>query len=82
MQGKLELHEAIAVVLLSKEDRIATYKEISDEIAQRGLYFKKNGDSAPPEQIRLRTHPNTSAGKSYSHLFDHIAPNRVRLKNL
>ena len=80
MNNLLKLHEAIAVVLLSKENRTATIHEISKEIAERGLYFQKSGDIAPPEQIRLRTHTNTSAGKRYSHLFEYIETDKVKLK--
>ncbi len=80
MKNLLTLHEAIAVILLSKENRTATIDAISEEIAERRLYFQKRGDMAPPAQIRLRTHPNTHAGKQYAHLFDYIEPNKVRLK--
>lgn len=82
MDDLLKLHEAIAVVLLSKNNRTATLEEISKEIANRGLYFQKSGDIAPPKQIRLRTHPNTNAGKRYKHLFEFIEPDKVRLRNL
>lgn len=80
MKNLLKLHEAIAVILLSKKDRKATINEISDMIARRQLYFQKSGGFAPPEQIRLRTHPKTSSGKRYSHLFKYIEPNLVQLK--
>lgn len=80
MNNLLKLHEAIAVVLLSKENRTATIHEISKEIAERGLYFQKSGDIAPLEQIRLRTHTNTCAGKRYSHLFEYIETDKVKLK--
>jgi len=80
MENILKLHEAIAVILLSKENRTATTQEISDEIATRGLYFQKSGDIAPVGQIKLRTHPNTKSGKTYSHLFRYIEPNVVQLK--
>ncbi|MBO6573192.1 MAG: hypothetical protein JJ958_12205 [Balneola sp.] len=80
MNNILTLHEAIAVVLLSKENRTATIHEISKEIGERGLYHQKSGDIALPEQIRLRTHTNTKAGKQYSHLFEYIETDKVRLK--
>ncbi len=80
--GLLTLHEAIAVVLLNKENRTASIHEISDEIARRGLYFQKNGGVAPAKQIRLRTHPSTNAGKAYSHLFEYLEPDKVRLRCL
>ena len=82
MANLLKLHEAIAVVLLDKPDRTASIEEISQEIADRGLYFQKSGDIAPPGQIRLRTHPNTSAGKTYKHLFEFKEPDQVKLRNL
>lgn len=69
MNNLLTLHEAIAVILLSKEGRTTSIQEISKEIAERKLYFQKSGEIAPPEQIRLRTHPNTKSGKQYAHLF-------------
>ncbi|MEQ6122146.1 hypothetical protein [Reichenbachiella sp. MALMAid0571] len=80
MKNLLLLHEAIAVILLSKENREATLEEISNEIAKRGLYFQKEGGIAPAGQIRLRTHPNTKSGKTYSHLFRFIEPNKVQLR--
>lgn len=79
MENILKLHEAIAVVLLSKENRTATIQEISNEIATRRLYFQKTGDIAPPGQIRLRTHPSTKSGKRYGHLFRYIEPDKVQL---
>ncbi len=82
MERILKLHEAIAVVLLSKENRTATLEEISNEIANRRLYYKKNGGFADAKQIRLRTHPNTHAGKTYAHLFEFREPNLITLRNL
>ncbi|CAD5248140.1 conserved hypothetical protein [Imperialibacter sp. EC-SDR9] len=73
----LKLHEAIAVVLLSCENRTASIQYISEEIARRGLYFQKSGGIAPPGQIRLRTHPKTRAGKTYAHLFVFTEPGLV-----
>lgn len=84
MSNLLKLHEAISVVLLGMKDRTASLEEISQEIAERGLYFQQNGDGVPPpkSQIRLRTHPNSKGGKSYKHLFEFIEPNKVKLRNL
>lgn len=83
MSNLLKLHEAIAVVLLDKK-RSASLEDITQEIANRNLYRQKNGEGAfpPTSQIRLRTHPNTKGGKTYSYLFDFIEPNSVKLKNL
>ncbi len=84
MANLLKLHEAIAVVLLAKPERIATIEEITLQIAQRNLYRQQNGigDFPKKSQVRLRTHPNTKAGKTYSHLFEFIEPNFVRLRNV
>lgn len=82
MNKLLKLHEAIAVVLLSRDNRTATIEEISKEIADRGLYFQKSGDIAPPGQIRLRTHTNTKTGKRLQHLFEYIEPDKVKLRNV
>ena len=81
MERILKLHEAIAVVLLSKENRTASLEEISNEIANRKLYHKKNGGFANAKQIRLRTHHNTKGGKTYAHLFEFMEPNLIKLKN-
>jgi HTH-type transcriptional regulator / antitoxin HigA len=56
----LPLHEAIRIVLLGRESRQATTREISEEIEQRGLYSRKDGDAAKAKQInaRVRRYPN------------------------
>jgi len=77
----LTLHEAIAVVLLSKSDRTATYDEISFNITKRGLFYRPtDGEPPPPDQIRRRTYPTTKSGRKYSHLFEYIEPDKVKLK--
>lgn len=80
MERILKLHEAIVVVLLSKDDRTASLEEIRNEIVNGELYFKKDGDFPDVGQIRLRTHPNTKAGKQYAHLFNYLEPDKVQLK--
>lgn len=79
MVNILKLHEAISVVLLNKANRIATTQEISDEINQRGLYQRKDGEPLPPYQVMQRT--KLSKGR-YHHLFEWIAPDKVKLRNL
>lgn len=80
MKNLLKLHEAIAVVLLSKEDRSATTDEISDEINKRGLFIRPSDQKpVPAYQILQRT--KLSSGR-YSHLFNFIEPNKVFLRNL
>ena len=83
MSNLLKLHEAIAVVLLGKDDRTATIQDITKEIADRNLYRQNKGKGAfpPKSQIRLRTHPNTKGGQTYGHLFDFISPDKIKLKN-
>jgi len=39
--SKLLLHEAIAIILLSKKDRTTSIEEIALEINKRGLYQRK-----------------------------------------
>lgn len=78
MKSLLKLHEAIAVVLLSKENRTASFSEIAEEIENRRLYFRKDGESAPDYQIMMRT--KLAKGK-YHHLFEQIGKDKVRLKN-
>lgn len=82
MNEKLKLHEAIAIVLLGTDNRMATTEEIAKEINRRKLYGQKDGSLINKEQIRLRTHTNTNSGKFYSHLFEYVEPDSVRLRNI
>jgi HTH-type transcriptional regulator / antitoxin HigA len=68
----LTLHEAIRIVLLSRESRTATTREISAEIQKRGLYSRKDGDAAGARQINARV-------RQYSAWFEVVGPGRVRL---
>ncbi len=68
----LTLHDAIRIVLLGRESRMATTKEISDEIRKRGLYTRKDGDAARAKQIHARV-------KRYPALFEFVGPGQVRL---
>ena len=68
----LTLHEAIRIVLLSRESRTATTREISAEIQKRGLYLRKDGDAAKARQINARV-------RQYPALFEIVEPGRVRL---
>lgn len=76
---KILLHEAIAVVLLSKENRTATIDDITGEINRRKLYRRKDNTDLPSYQVMQRT--KLSNGR-YRHLFEWIEPNRVKLRNL
>lgn len=77
--SKLLLHEAIAVVLLSKDKRTATIEEVAMDINQRQLYSRKDGGALPAYQVMQRT--KLSKGR-YHHLFEWIEPNTVRLRNM
>jgi hypothetical protein len=75
---KLLLHEAIAIILLSKKDRTASIETIAQEINKRQLYQRKDAADVPAYQIMQRT--KLSNGY-YHHLFDWVEPNKVRLRN-
>ncbi len=75
----LFLHEAIAVVLLSKDNRTATIEEIADEINRRDLYKRKDNTDLPSYQVMQRT--KLSSGR-YQHLFEWVEPNTVKLRNI
>lgn len=68
----LKLHDAIRIVLLGRESRTATTKEISDEIRKRGLYSRKDGDAARAKQIHARV-------RQYPELFEFAGRGQVRL---
>jgi hypothetical protein len=53
------LHEAMRIVLLDRPGSSGTTTEISEEIASRGLYRKKDGGTAKASQIgaRARKYP-------------------------
>jgi hypothetical protein len=74
----LKLHEAIAVVLLNKENRTASFEEIADEINRRKLYIREYVEPLPAYQVMQQT---TLGYGQYHHLFEKIAPDLIRLKN-
>ena len=77
---KLKLHEAIAVILLSKEDRKAHIQEIADEINKRNLYQrKKDSNPLPAFQVMQRT---KLCNGRYHHLFNYLDGDQVQLKDL
>lgn len=75
----LKLHEAIAVILLNKAGRSASFEEIADEINERGLYIRKDGSPVPTYQIMQRA---TLSSGQYHYLFKKVDKNRIKLKNI
>ena len=76
---KLKLHEAIVAVISTKKNRTATTQQIADEINNRELYKRKDGEPVPAYQIMQRT--KLSNGQ-YHHLFEFIEPDIVKLRNI
>lgn len=77
MKNLLFLHEAIAVVLLSKPGRTATFEEIADEIERRNLFPERKGGILLSKQVELRS--VQSKGR-YHYLFELVAPGTIRLR--
>jgi len=77
--GKLLLHEAIVVVLLRKDHRMASIDDIAAEINTRELYHRKDGQPLPPYQVMERA---KLANDQYHDLFEWIESNFVRLRNM
>ena len=78
MRNILRLHEAIAVVLINKPGRAASEQEIADEINQRKLYNRKDGQPLPAYQVMQRT--KLSNGQ-YHHLFEYVSSDQIVLRN-
>jgi hypothetical protein len=76
MKNTLKLHEAVAVVLLSKPKRTATFEEIAQEIERRYLFPERKGGITLVQQIRLRTVISSSR---YKYLFNFNKPDSLTL---
>ena len=76
MKNNLKLHEAVAVVLLTKPKRTATFDEIAQEIERRCLYPERKAGITLADQIRLRTSISSSR---YKYLFNFNKPNSLTL---
>jgi hypothetical protein len=74
----LKLHEAIAVILLSKPNRTATFNEVAEEINTRRLYLRKDSTALPAYQVMQRT---TLSNNQYRHLFDKVGKTAIRLRD-
>lgn len=77
MKNLLSLHEAVAVVLLGKINRTASFQEIADEIEKRKFFPERKGGIELAKQIQLRT---SIASSRYKHLFEFTKPNTLTLK--
>jgi hypothetical protein len=77
MKNILTLHEAIAIVLLGKLERTASFQEIADVIEKRGLFPIRRGNIPLAKQVELRS---VQSQARYSHLFDFIPPDQIKLK--
>lgn len=77
MQNLLKLHEAVAVVLLTKPNKTSTFEDIAAEIEKRCLFEKRKGGITLAKQIQLRT---SIASSRYKNLFIFSKPNILQLK--
>ncbi|HLO60340.1 MAG TPA: hypothetical protein VK179_16435 [Bacteroidales bacterium] len=77
MRNLLKLHEAVAVVLLSKPDRTATFQAIAEEVDRRNLFPLRKGGITLAEQIKLRTSISSS---KYKQWFEFMKPDKIKLK--
>jgi len=77
MNNLLTLQEAVAVVLLNKQNRTATFESIAEDIERRDLFPERKGGITLAEQVKIRTSIKSS---KYKHWFDFIPPNIICLK--
>ena len=76
MKNLLRLHEAIAVVLLSRPDRTATFQTIARAIERRNLFPERKGNITLEKQIELRIAISSS---KYKHLFEVVSSDKIKL---
>ena len=74
----LSLHEAIAVALLNRPNREATFEEIASFIEERDLCPNRDGGVPLATQVMLRA---TKSSGNYRHLFEVVGADRIRLRN-
>lgn len=77
MKNLLTLHEAIAKVLLTKENETATYDEIAIEIEKQNLFPNRKGNIPLSKQIYLRTSIASSRYKDT--WFEVVDENSIKL---
>ncbi|HEX3384272.1 MAG TPA: hypothetical protein VHS53_03745 [Mucilaginibacter sp.] len=78
MKNLVTLHEAIALALLDKPDRSATFDEVAVFIESRNLFPQRKGNIHLSKQVMLRS---TKSSQRYAHLFEQTSETTIRLKN-
>ena len=53
--ARMTLHEALAHVLRDHNNEPMTARELADEVNQRGLYYKRDGNPVEANQVHART---------------------------
>ncbi len=69
----LTLHEAIKIVLLAVDNNTMHASKLADEIYNRRLYLKRNGDKAQYNQIQLRS-------RNHPDIFETLPGNFIKLR--
>jgi hypothetical protein len=79
MKNLLTLHEAIALALLSKENRTSSFDEVAKFIDERNLFPIRKAGITLSKQVMLRS--VQSKGR-YAYLFEQVASDTIKLRNL
>lgn len=74
----ISLHEAIAIALVSKPNRTASFEEIATFIEERNLCPIREGNIPLSTQVMLRS---TKSKGAHHHLFEEVGTNAIRLRN-
>jgi hypothetical protein len=77
MKNLITLHEAVAIALLNRPTRMATFEELSEVIENRNLFPIRKGNITLAKQIELRT---SIVSSKYKNWFEVIKPNILKLK--
>ncbi len=77
MKNLLTLHESVAVILLNKKNRSATFESIAEDIERRNLFPERKGGITLSEKVKIRTSIKSS---KYKRWFDFKPPDINSLK--
>lgn len=77
MKNLLTLHEAVAVILLSKQNRTATFESIAEDIERRNLFPDRKGGFTHSAQVKIQTSIKSC---NYKHWFEFTPTNIIRRK--